>query len=233
VEALPGQGQLSAQPRWPIARHRGAASTFHAFEPTAQRSAWWLEVDRPALVLGSTQPPSVVDHDACSAAGVEVVRRRSGGGVVVLIPGQCAWLDVVVPYDDVLWDDDIGRSMWWFGDVWAKALIDLGCADVQVHHGPVQRSAWSQLVCFDGLGAGEVTIGGRKAVGISQRRTRRWARLQSSIHLGDATSPSPSQAVVPLLAPPRPSVDQLAPPAVLDMSAATLQAAIERALDQF
>jgi hypothetical protein len=40
------------------------------------------------------------------------------------------------------------------------------------------RSALSDVVCFAGLGPGEVTIGGRKAVGISQRRTREAARFQ-------------------------------------------------------
>ena len=33
-------------------------------------------------------------------------------------------------------------------------------------------------VCFAGLGPGEVTVDGRKVVGISQRRTRAWARFQ-------------------------------------------------------
>ncbi len=39
-------------------------------------------------------------------------------------------------------------------------------------------SAESGRACFAGLGPGEVTIGGRKAVGISQRRTRAGARFQ-------------------------------------------------------
>ncbi|HEX2382259.1 MAG TPA: hypothetical protein VHI95_06460, partial [Acidimicrobiales bacterium] len=38
--------------------------------------------------------------------------------------------------------------------------------------------AESGRACFAGLGPGEVTIGGRKAVGISQRRTRAGARFQ-------------------------------------------------------
>jgi lipoate-protein ligase A len=40
------------------------------------------------------------------------------------------------------------------------------------------RTEWSELVCFAGLGPGEVTVGGRKVVGISQRRTRDAARFQ-------------------------------------------------------
>ena len=40
------------------------------------------------------------------------------------------------------------------------------------------RSRWSEWVCFAGLGPGEVTVGGAKVVGISQRRTRHAARFQ-------------------------------------------------------
>jgi lipoate-protein ligase A len=37
---------------------------------------------------------------------------------------------------------------------------------------------WSRSVCFAGLGPGEVTVGGRKVVGISQRRRRDGALFQ-------------------------------------------------------
>ena len=36
----------------------------------------------------------------------------------------------------------------------------------------MRRTAWSDRVCFAGLGPGEVTVEGRKVVGLSQRRTR-------------------------------------------------------------
>jgi lipoate-protein ligase A len=210
---------------WAIEHHVGAASTFHALQPDGhRRAAWWLDVDRPALVLGSTQPESVADLHACAHAHVEVVRRRSGGGAVLLVPGQCAWLDVVVPRDDALWDDDIGRSMWWFGQVWADALAASGVRDVEVHRGPVRHTEWSRLVCFDGLGAGEVTVGGRKAVGISQRRTRGWVRMQSSVHL------APPDLLVSLLSPPRPTADELRPPAIVDTPINALQHAVTAAL---
>jgi lipoate-protein ligase A len=215
----------ASDPTWAIEHHIGTASAFHALQPSGgHRLAWWLDVDRPALVLGSAQPDSVADRQACVDAGVEVVRRRSGGGAVLLVPGQCAWLDVVVPNADPLWRDDIGRSMWWFGEVWAQALTALGVADVDVHRGPIEHTAWSRLVCFDGLGAGEVTVGGRKAVGISQRRTRDWMRLQSSVHL------APPHLLVSLLSPPRPTEGELRPPAVIDVPPDQLKAAVEAAL---
>ena len=41
--------------------------------------------------------------------------------------------------------------------------------------------SWSSLVCFAGLGPGEVMVAGRKAVGLSQRRSREGARFQSAL----------------------------------------------------
>jgi len=136
-----------------------------------------------------------------------------------MVPDEIVWLDVVVPAGDPLWSDDVGEAMWWFGEVWADALRACGVADVAVHRGPLISTPWSRLVCYDGLGAGEVTVAGAKAVGISQRRTRAWARLQSSIHL--VWNPA---LVVDLLAEPRPAVGDLRPVAVVD--AATMRAVV-------
>lgn len=210
---------------FPIERVRGSAASFHAAVPgdDAGRSAVWFDVDRTALVLGSAQRDDVVDAEACARHDVEVVHRRSGGGAVLMVPGEMLWLDVVVPRHDELWQDDIGRAMWWLGDVWADALAELG-EPGEVHRGAVEHTTWSGLVCWDGVGAGEVMVGGRKAVGISQRRTRHWLRLQSSIHL--AWQP---ELLTELLVE-HPQVDDLRPPHVTSVPAERLVAAVDRAL---
>ena len=141
---------------------------------------WVLDAERPALVLGSTQPESDVDTEALAAGDIDLVRRRSGGGAVLVVPGECLWVDVVLPRDDVLWDDDVGRAPVWVGEVWAAALIGLGLP-AQVHRGGLVRTDWSSRVCFAGLGPGEVTAAGRKVVGVSQRRTRAGARFQCAV----------------------------------------------------
>src|SRR5947208_2440048 len=152
---------------FPIHRLTGTATELHHRDLPAERGVWILEAVRPALVLGSTQPMIDV-HD------VEVVRRRSGGGAVFVEPGATLWVDVVVPKGDELWDDDVGRSTYWLGDAWARA-----CGrGATVHRGPMVRTPWSDRVCFAGLGPGEVTVGGRKVVGISQRRWRDGALFQ-------------------------------------------------------
>lgn len=134
-----------------------------------------------AIVLGSTQSPAVVDVEACSAAGTSVVRRRSGGGAVLVAPRGQLWVDVVLPCSSPLWHDDVNKATWWLGDVWAAALGASGAGTAEVWKGAMQRTSLSRLVCFAGVGPGEV-LGpdGRKWVGISQRRTRGGAVLQTA-----------------------------------------------------
>ncbi len=121
----------------------------------------------------SAQP----DADVRAGIDIDVVRRRSGGGAVLVVPGEVLWIDVIVPSGDPLWADDVGRAFHWLGDVWAAALAERGI-EGEVHKGPLVRTPWSAAVCFAGLGPGEVTVDGKKVVGISQRRTRAAARFQ-------------------------------------------------------
>ncbi len=169
---------------WLVEHIVGDAGEFHRREPAlGRRQAWFFDVTNAAYVLGSAQREDSVDAAAASDRGIALVRRRSGGGGVLLMPGEFVWLDVVVPSGDPLWDDDIGRSMLWLGELWAEALAPW-MADLQTHHGRFEPSPWSTAVCFAGRGPGEVCEpGGAKVVGISQRRTRRGARLQSMCHV--------------------------------------------------
>lgn len=172
---------------WSVEQVQGSAASFHGRDPVVggRRRVWVCEVDRPALVLGSTQPAGDVDGGAAADLGVEVVRRRSGGGAVLLDPGAAVWIDAVVPAGDELWHHDVGRAFEWFGDTWAAALVALGvdAAAVEVHRGGLVTTSMSPVVCFAGLGPGEVTVSGAKVVGVAQRRTRDWIRLQSALLL--------------------------------------------------
>ncbi len=189
---------------WTVEHHVGDAAEFHAREPGAARAAWWFDVDAPTLVLGSAQRAERVDRRVVDALGIRVVRRRSGGGAVLLWPGEFVWLDLIVPASDVLWVDDVGRSMHWAGELWAEALDAVGVAGL-VHRGGLVSGPWGREVCFAGVGPGEVTAGPRKLVGVSQRRTRGWARLQTMCHL--RVRP---ELVAALVAPPRPTSGEVA-----------------------
>lgn len=169
---------------WRISRLQAPASELHGRAITwSERSATFCDTTRPALVLGSTQPFTDADTATASAAGVDVVRRRGGGGAVLLEPARTVWADVVVPTGDPLWQADVGRAFWWLGDVWAAALGAVGMGKVTVHRGPLVTSRWSRLVCFAGVGPGEVSAGGGKVVGISQRRVREGALFQCAVPL--------------------------------------------------
>lgn len=168
---------------WDVVHLAGGAADLHGRDlELGGRTIAVLEVEGPALVLGSTQPLEHVDLEACEAVGVEVVRRRSGGGAVLLLPGRSIWVDVTITRDDPLWDDDVGRASHWLGAAWAQAVTGLGCEGAVVHTGPVVETAWSRRICFAGVGPGEVLVGGRKLVGLSQRRTRDGARFQCAVH---------------------------------------------------
>ncbi len=131
--------------------------------------------EAPALVLGSHQSAGLFDPAALARAGVELARRRSGGSAVMVGPGRVLWVDLLIPWGDPLWDDDVGRAAWWVGALWVDAL---GAG--QVWRGPMRTNVWSPVVCFAGLGPGEVTVDGRKVVGVCQRRTRRGALFQTA-----------------------------------------------------
>ena len=168
---------------WSVVRWREPAGAFHArpMPPVVERAVWVCEPTGAALVLGSAQPEGDVDRAACARAGVDVVRRRSGGGAVLVAPGAQLWVDVLLPAGDPLWSPDVGRAFLWLGEAWAGALADVGLGG-EVHRGPLQTTPWSRLVCFAGLGTGEVADGdGAKLVGLSQRRTRHGARFQCAV----------------------------------------------------
>jgi lipoate-protein ligase A len=198
------------------------ASTFHArIVPEGIGAQIWRNtIPAPAIVVGSTQDvASTVDEVACAAAGVEVVRRRSGGGAVLLVPGEVEWIDVLITPGAPGWASDVHAPMIWLGEQLAAVIRELtacGPDDVSINRAGMIRSPWSALVCFDGLGPGEVSVDGRKLIGLSQRRTRSVARLQCcwySTYDADRIAGLLAAAV-------RPGPGQLRPIATLDRATA-------------
>lgn len=168
--AVPGRGLLST----------GVPTDFDV-EPWRGEHRRVVVLRRPAqrcLVLGSTQPEAVVDDRAAAARDTVVARRRSGGGAVLVAPEDPVWADVWLPAGDPLWADDVIVAGHWVGEWWARALGRLGIATT-VHHGPSLPAPWSRLVCFAGVGPGEVVAVGRKLVGLAQWRSRQGALFQS------------------------------------------------------
>jgi lipoate-protein ligase A len=183
-----GSNTLPTPPNasWKLYTEHVSAGEQHGRDLVAERTVWDVRITQTAMVLGSRQNESLLNGELCGRDGIEVVRRRSGGGIVFLAPGEHVWLDVVVPRGDVLWSDDVAQASWWLGDVWVQALNALGVSNVSVHHESLSSDAWGDLLCFAGVGPGEVVQRDdeslSKLVGISQRRTRDYARFQCTIY---------------------------------------------------
>jgi lipoate---protein ligase len=153
------------------------------FRTRTRRIAVAREVTVPTLVLGSTQPMVLVDAARLRARGVELARRRGGGGAVLLGPGEQLWLDAWIPRDDPLWVADVSAAAEWVGAWWTRALDGLGLGGFEAHRGRSVSGAFGDLVCFAGRGPGEVFEGTRKVVGLSQWRAREGALFSSCAYV--------------------------------------------------
>ena len=179
--ALPGRGLLNERSPGSSGGASPPAEWFDV-ERWRTRVERTVAVRRPTtsiLVLGSSQSDAVVDQDRARRAGTSVLRRRSGGGAVLVGPEDPLWFDLWLPRGDPLWEDDVVAGSFWVGEWWAEALRAIGIDEPTVRRGPSIPAPWSGLVCFAGLGPGEVSVDGRKVVGVSQWRSRQGALFQS------------------------------------------------------
>ncbi len=142
------------------------------FRGLTSRHAVMRQIERPTLVLGSTQRPELVSRQAVHEHEVEVVRRRGGGGAVLLEPDNQVWIDAWIPRSDPLWEPDVGAAAGWVGQWWLHALGVSDRAPWSVHMERAVPGSFGELVCFAGRGPGEVFCAERKVVGLSQWRSR-------------------------------------------------------------
>jgi len=131
-------------------------------------------------------------------------------------------MEAWIPRDDPLWDADVATAAAWVGAWWSHALGPNGGGDRVVHRGRAAPGDHGALVCFSGRGPGELFVGGRKVMGISQWRSREGSLFHTCayahwdprplIELLDIDQPTRSGLLVDL---PRSAigVDDLAPDA--------------------
>lgn len=158
------------------------AQQLHArpFPDSGDPELWICRPEAPALVIGSSQRPEQFDRQALASAGIELATRRSGGGAVWIDPEASVWIDLLAPKASPWYHDDLVETFRIAGRRWLAALsacrINADIVD-KTDVGP-SRSQAASLVCWAGLGWGEITVNGAKIVGLSQRRTRWGARIQ-------------------------------------------------------
>lgn len=216
----------------PLIIRTSTVADLHALDPFADRDrpvsgleVWVCDPTDAAVVLGSRQTLDLVDESACAEAGFGVVRRRSGGGAVLVRRGHVVWIDVVAAHG--VGPDDIRASMRWVGEAWAEAVGAFVEGRVSVHEGGMVTSEWSDVVCFAGLGPGEVLVDGRKLVGLSQRRTRAGIRVQGLVNLSRSMDELTSLIRGPLPSG-RPDEPVVVTGLAVDVLAARLAEALER-----
>lgn len=209
-----------------LQHRRATVASLHGADPLSAAvtpAVWWCDPTDGAVALGSRQGADTVDAAACAARGLDVVRRRSGGGAVLIRPDAVVWVDIVVPHG--IAPDDVRGSMIWAGRMWLAALADVGAnvAGWTVHEGGMVGGSWCGLVCFAGIGPGEVLVGGAKLVGLSQRRTRHGLRIQGMVHRRPL-----NDDVLAVLAGPLPAEVLPEPASLPDLDAGAVAGALAR-----
>ncbi|MEZ5309555.1 MAG: hypothetical protein R2735_02980 [Microthrixaceae bacterium] len=174
---------------WRLEWRSGSVGELHTLEEGPfSRTARVCEAEGEAVVLSSAMSAELLAGQAGSASGVirsgvEVARRRSGGGIVHLVPDAHVWIDVLLPRGDLLWTDDVSQSGEWLAEVWIRALGDMGVVGATMADAHWSDPELGRIVCFAATGPGEIVVGERKLVGISQRRNRHGARFQCVVYL--------------------------------------------------
>jgi lipoate-protein ligase A len=137
-----------------------------------------VRADRATLVLGGSQSPDLLDPVKASEMPV---RRRRGGGGLVLVRPEDLWVDWWIPHDDERWSHDVHVSSLRVGQWWGDALSP-SVDGVRVHAGSLEGDVAFRVVCFAGRGPGEVFVNGRKAVGVTQWRVREGVLISTVLH---------------------------------------------------
>ncbi|MFZ1947648.1 MAG: hypothetical protein WAW06_08880 [bacterium] len=131
----------------------------------------------PALSLGRFESADVVDSSRAGSRGIDIVRRPTGGRVVLHL--EDLTYTVVMPRRD---SDSVAATYNWVSGCLVEGLRALG-ARVETSRGSAARLARAKP-CFLSASRNEIVSSGRKLVGSAQRVGRRALLQHGSIPVG-------------------------------------------------
>jgi lipoate---protein ligase len=156
---------------------------------------YWNIAQVPALVLGFSQKPDVLNQAALADLKIPIYHRRAGGTAVLVGPTLLS-LDVVLPAGHPLVLADIVESYRWFGEAWVAALAQLSIETrivtpteahaLRARLKQPETRAYELLMnraCYGTLSSYEVVVGQRKIVGLDMIRWRHGSLLQAGVLL--------------------------------------------------
>jgi lipoate-protein ligase A len=139
----------------------------------------------PCLSLGRNQRLGDVDLEACRAAGIDVVRRPTGGKGILHVDELT--YSVTLPPGDPRAAGDVVEGYRRLSEGLLAGLRRLGVAVVPAD-GEIRGRGQPGPVCFETPSNHEITAGGRKLVGSAQWRARGGVLQHGSLPLeGDIT----------------------------------------------
>jgi lipoate-protein ligase A len=156
-------------------------------QPTLRFFAW----EPPCLSIGYNQAAGEVDITRCRQAGVDLIRRPTGGRAI-LHTDELTY-SIVAPQDEPRVVGGVVESYRRLsaGLVRGLRLLGTDVAQAEAGHGtvaPTGQKADVSAACFDAPSAYEVTAAGKKLVGSAQVRRKGTVLQHGSLPLqGDIT----------------------------------------------
>ena len=136
--------------------------------------------ERPTASLGYAQPiDKVLDLDSCHRNGVDIVRRMTGGKLVL------HWREItysVATSDTVIFTPTLADSYRLISAGLIRGLEKMGLK-ARLAGTPPMSYTKGNMPCFAYPARDEIEIGGRKIVGSAQKRTGGWFPQHGSIPL--------------------------------------------------
>jgi lipoate-protein ligase A len=164
-------------------------------QPDDSPILYWNVAQVPALVLGFSQKPGLLNQAALEKLRLPVYHRRAGGTAVLVGPTMLS-LDVVLPAGHPLVLPDVVESYRWFGEAWIAALAQLNvearivtpieAQGLRTRLKQPETRSYELLMmraCYGTLSSYEVVVGQRKVVGLDMIRRRHGSLVQAGLLL--------------------------------------------------